>query len=269
MRNHRDSIVELGREIIKKTFIEHFSFKAFADETDGNAPAESDKGGDEGSSKSQAPAINYEDLIAKARKEEKDKQYKAIEKLKGQINTLTEQHNNDLLKIAGLEEQLKTANENLTKVGKNDSQEVENLKTTIADLQKKNKDLEEQVKNTVSREEIEKEIKAQFEAEYEVKTYKAEKLAELKDEILVPELVYGDTKEEIDASLAKAKERSAEIRSRLGSTPNPESNARTPKSPANPSVSRVQDNKSMLDKLATLDVRSPEYAKLRSELGLR
>jgi chromosome segregation ATPase len=269
MRNHRDSIVELGRETIK-TFIEHFSLNAFADETDGNtAPAESDKGGDEGSSKSQAPAINYEDLIAKARKEEKDKQYKAIEKLKGQINTLTEQHNNDLLKIAGLEEQVKTANDNLAKVGTNDSQEVENLKNTIADLQKKNKDLEEQVKNTVSREEVEKEIRAELETEYEVKTYKAEKLAELKDEILVPELVYGDTKEEIDASIAKAKERSAEIRNRLGYTPNPDSNARTPKSPANPSVSRVQDNKSALDKLATLDVRSPEYAKLRSELGLR
>lgn len=260
MSKNRGIIAGMSNEAIKKA-IEMFSLKAFAEEPE-------DKG--EGVT---TPTINYEDLIAKARKEEKDKQYNTIEKLKAQINTLTEQHNGDLLKVADLEKQLKEANDKLTKVGSGDSEEVKTLKNTIKTLEKEKEDLDKKVKayestKPVSREEVVAEVRAELETEYEVKTYKATKMAELKDDILVPELVFGSTKEEIDASIQNALTRSAEIKKNLGLDGSTKQK-RTPKSPANPSVSGVQDTQVSLERLATMDVRSPEYAQLRKQLGLR
>lgn len=256
MRKNCGIIVGMSNEFIKKT-IEKLSFKAFADE-----------GGEGGN----PPAINYEDLIAKARKEEKEKQYKTIEKLKTQINTLTEQHNNDLLKVADLEKNLQEANTKLTKAGSGDSEEVKTLKETIKGLEKDKETLGNRIKEfeavtPVSREEIEQSVRAELETEYEVKTYKATKMAELKNDILVPELVMGNTKEEIDASIQSALNRSAEIKKSLGISDN--NKRRTPKSPSNPSVSGIQDKAVSLEKLAMMDVRSPEYAQLRQQLGLR
>ena len=121
----------------------------------------------------------------------------------------------------------------------------------------------------VSREEIETEVRAELEKEYEVKTYKAEKMAELKNDILVPELVMGTTKEEIDASIQSALTRSAEIKKSLGIDGEKKPQKRTPKSPANPSVSGIQDKNISMEYLASLDVASPEYAEVRKQLGLK
>lgn len=266
MRKNCGIIAGMSNEAIKK-IIEAVSLRAFADE--GDNPE--DTTGGEGS---KAPTINYEDLIAKARKEEKEKQYKTIEKLKTQVNTLTEQHNSDLLKVADLEKQLQEATEKLTKAGSGDSEEVKTLKETIKTLTADKEALDKKVKEyestkPVSREEVEAEVRAELETEYEVKTYKATKMAELKDDILVPELVFGNTKEEIDASIQTALERSAEIKKNLGINVTKKPDKRTPKSPANPSVSGVQDTEVSLERLATMDVRSPEYAQLRKQLGLR
>lgn len=267
MRKNCGIIAGMSNEAIKK-IIEAVSLRAFADEGDNNPE---DTTGGEGS---KAPTINYEDLIAKARKEEKEKQYKTIEKLKTQVNTLTEQHNSDLLKVADLEKQLQEANEKLTKAGSGDSEEVKTLKETIKALTADKEALDKKVKEyestkPVSREEVEAEVRAELETEYEVKTYKATKMAELKEDILVPELVFGNTKEEIDASIQTALERSAEIKKNLGINVTKKPDKRTPKSPANPSVSGVQDTEVSLERLATMDVRSPEYAQLRKQLGLR
>lgn len=263
MRKNCGIIAGMSNEAIKK-IIEKASLRAFADE--GENPE--DNGGNT------TPSINYEDLIAKARKEEKEKQYKTIDKLKTQVSTLTDQHNNDLLKIADLEKKLQEANDKLTKAGSGDSEEVKTLKETIKGLEKEKEDLDNKVKELesktpVNREEVEAEVRTQLEAEYEVKTYKATKMAELKDDILVPELVFGNTKEEIDASIQSALNRSAEIKKNLGLNTDNKPSKRTPKSPANPSVSKVQDNQVSLERLATMDVSSPEYAELRKQLGLR
>ena len=268
MRKNSGIIARMRNEAIKRIIDEAVSLKAFADE--GGEP---DSNGGEGEGEGgKTPTINYEDLIAKARKEEKEKQYKSIEKLKSQVNTLTEQHNNDLLKVADLEKKLQEANDKLTKAGSGDSEEVKTLKESVKTLEKEKKDLEDKVKDfeskkPVSREEIEAEVRAELEAEYEVKTYKATKMAELKDDILVPELVFGNTKEEIDSSIQSALERSAEIKKNLGISE--KQSKRTPKSPSNPSVNSVQDKEISLEKLATMDVRSPEYAELRKQLGLK
>lgn len=262
MSKNRGIIAGMSNEAIKKA-IEMFSLKAFAEEQTTTTEGEQ-----------KPPTINYEDLIAKARKEEKEKQYKTIEKLKTQIDTLTEQHNGDLLKVADLEKQLKEANDKLTKAGSGDSEEVKTLKNTIKTLEKEKEDLDKKVKEfennkPVSREEVVAEVRAELETEYEVKTYKATKMAELKDDILVPELVFGSTKEEIDASIQNALTRSAEIKKNLGLDGSTNKQKRTPKSPANPSVSSVQDTQISLERLATMDVSSPEYAQLRKQLGLR
>lgn len=270
MRKNCGIIAEMSNEKIKK-LIEAISLKAFADEGGSGDDPDDSAGGDGGV---KTPTINYEDLIAKARKEEKEKQYKTIEKLKGQVATLTEQHNNDLLVKADLEKQLKEAKDKLTKAGGDDSEAVKTLKQEVADLEKAKKDLEDKVskfegQKPVNREEVEAEVRAELEKEYEVKTYKVEKMAEYKDDILVPELVMGTTKEEIDASIQSALDRSAEIKKNLGISTDKKQTKRTPKSPANPSVSSVQDSEVSLERLATMDVRSKEYAELRKQLGLR
>ena len=245
-----------------------FVLKVHADEEPGDNPQPS-----EGSEPK--PTINYEDLISKARAEEKSKQYKTIDKLKGQIETLTKQHNEDLLKIGQLEEDLKTANSKLQTAGQGDSEEINTLKNEIKTLQEDKKGLEAQLENlyndTVSREELENEIRTELEAEYATKTYKAEKMAELKDDILVPELVMGSTKEEIDASIEVALAKSKEIRDKLDITEEGSKSpqGRTPKSPSSPSVSGIQNSQFSEDYIAGLDVRSPEYAEFRKQIGLR
>lgn len=272
MRKNCGSIVEKCCVVIRNIF-ERFSLCAYAEEP--NNDDGSDEGGGEDDSSKKEPSkksvVNYEDLIAKARKEEKEKQYKTIEKLKGQVETLTEQHNNDLLVVAGLKEDLAKAETKLSAVGKDDSETVKTLKAEIEGLTKDKKSLEKQIedlnKDTVKREEVEAEIRAELEAEYEVKTYKATKLAELKDDLLVPELVFGNTKEEIDNSIKSALERSAEIKKSLGVSES--GKKRTPKSPANPSVGGVQDKGISIEYLASLDVASPEYAQVRKQLGLK
>ena len=260
---------------VKKNFKDFFStvsrslvLNVHADEEGGDEP----KDGDEPKN---TPTINYEDLISKARAEEKAKQYNTIEKLKGQIETLTKQHNEDLLKIGQLEEDLKTANSKLQTAGQGDSEEIKTLKGTISTLNKEKSDLEKKIKdiedNTVTREELENEIRTELEAEYTTKTYRAEKMAELKDEILVPELVIGNTIEEIDASIEVALEKSKSIREKLGIVDGqPKSpQGRTPKTPSNPSMSRVQDSQFSMEYIAGLDVSSPEYAEFRKQMGLR
>lgn len=274
MRMKRGSIVAFNTEKIKAV-IGKIALPVFADTT-GEGEGEPD-GGDK------TPPVNYEDLISKARKEEKDKQYKTIERLKTQITTLTEQHNNDLLKVADLEKKLEESNKKLTATGSGDSEEIKTLKSTIKTLEGEKSDLSKKVEDyeknkPKSREEIEKEVRAELEKEYEVKTYKAQKMAELKDKLLVPELVGGETKEDIDASIEAALARSEEIRKSLGitendsdedeTTPTKKQTKRTPKNPANPSGA-FGGKEVSLEKLATMDVRSKEYAELRKQLGLK
>lgn len=274
MRIKRGSKVELNTEKIKAV-IGKITLRAFAD-TEGEGEKPGADGGDGGESKT-PPTVNYEDLISKARKEEKDKQYKNIERLKTQVNTLTEQHNNDLLTIADLEKKLEEANKKLTTAGSGDSEEIKTLKATIQTLEGEKADLDKKVKDyeankPQSREEIEKEVRTELEKEYEVKTYKAQKMAELKDQLLVPELVGGDTKEDIDKSIEAALSRSEEIRKSLGIAGGKGGEKkppkRTPKSPANPSGGTGGKEVSF-ERLATMDVRSKEYAELRQQLGLR
>lgn len=270
MMNKRGSIVgiPLSNKAIATVFREAMSKvtkKVYADEE--TTPAN-------GQQTPPTPALNFEDLIQKARKEEKDKLYPKITALQTQVNTLTEQHNTDLLTIAGLKDQiaeLEKAN------GGSESETVKNLKEQIKTLEQDKKDLEKKIKEfekipVVNEDELRATIEQEFEDKFKVKEYRMEQLSKHKDDIFTPDLVIGNTNEEIDASIQRELERSKDIKEKLGytgvTTP-PTQQARTPRTTSNPSVSKIQDSQLDLSKLATMDVRSPEYAQLRQQLGLK
>lgn len=239
---------------IKKLFGLLF-LNVFAEETIEEDNNEGD--GEEGNNS----VINYEDLILKARKEEKDKMYKKLDKYKKEQEMLIKQHNEDLLKIGNLESLLSSSS----------SDDIKGLKDTIDNLKKENEgyssiieDYKQQLANK------ENEVKEKLEKEYEIKMYLNSKLMEYKDIILVPELVSGSTKEEIDASIEKAKERSEEIRKSLGIKNNTMNNTyRTSINPTNPSIGTIQSKQVDLNSLASMDVSSKEYKELRKQLGFK
>lgn len=201
--------------------------------------------------------VNFEDLIANARKQEKEKLYPTITKLENEVKSLVEKNNAHLLTIGQkdariqelegmIEESKKSATKGATERETTLQKEVEQLKSTIADLQA----------NTVTREAIEQEIKG----EYEVKLYREQKLRECGDAV-IPELIMGSTKEEIDASVKISQERYNQItQSVIG-------NVNVPVANANTSSFQMKDLK--VEDIANLDPRSPEYAQLRAKLGLR
>lgn len=205
----------------------------------------------------QATTVNFEDLIAKARQQEKAKLYPQIQKLQEQNNALTEKNNAHLLtigekdaKISELEKQLAEAN-NSSKKGASEKEA-----SLLSEIEELKKELNDVKSNTVSREELEAEIKA----EYEVKLYREQKLREVGDTV-IPELITGTTKEEIDASIKVSQERYNQITSKvLGGVQVPVANVNT-------SSFHAQDLK--IEDIANLDPRSPEYAQLRVKLGLK
>lgn len=249
-------------------------FKAIVDNFFVNAYADEENPTEGGGSQS---TINYEHLIAQARKEEKDKLYGQIEKLKAQVEVLTKQNNESLLAKGKAETELADLKK---KADKGDSEEVAKLKEQIAKLEEENKKLKEETPNA---EEIRKEI----EAEYEVKLYAKEQLAENKDKILsvFAEKVEGKTKEEIDEAIKKAIESSDSIRKELGVDEKDSKDKKEKKeskdaekkdkkeTPANPPAPNPTNDNSTdkfnLEEVAKLDPRSKEYAEWRKSVGLK
>ena len=117
---------------------------------------------------SKTPPINYEELIAKARKEEKQKLYGEIEGLKSQVKMLTENNNKLLLEKAEAEkalEQFKADSKNGNdEAVKELEAKIEILKSELETVKKEKEELES---NQVD----EKVIREKIEAEYEIKDY--------------------------------------------------------------------------------------------------
>ena len=197
------------------------------------------------------PTVNFEDLIANARKQEKDKLYPQIKKLEEEKKKLVEKNNQHLLTIGEKDARIKelellTNSDSVSERETALQNEIESLKTTIANMEK----------DAISVEEIESSIRA----EYEVKLYREQKLREIGDTV-IPELIMGTTKEEIDASIVASQERFNQISNKiLGSVQVPV---------ANVSTSSFQSKDLKLEDIANLDPRSPEYVQLRAKLGLR
>lgn len=251
------------------------SVRAFAEEANNDANVQ--KTGEAEENKVDAPVINYEDLISKARAEEKRKQYAKIEKLEASVKEKTEKLNEALLRIGTLETELEAEKKKLTEAKSGDTEEVKTLKAEIETLKKSLTEAESKVKTfeekpPVDRDEVVAEVRKELEAEYELRTYRMEQLAPYaNDPTVVADLVIGDTKEAIDASLQAALNRSKEIKSSLGfnadgSVDKRKTSSRVPAN--NPAAVAGGDTNDIFKQLADMDPRSPEYAELRKKVGL-
>ena len=89
--------------------------------------------------------INYEELIAIARREEKDKLYPQISRLKEDLKVMTKLNNDNLLKIAELEKSK----------GDNGAKEIEKLNKEIVKLEKKKADADEKIAAELNRKKAE------------------------------------------------------------------------------------------------------------------
>lgn len=240
----------------------------------------------EGENGSNEPPMNFEALIAAARKEEKDKLYPRIEKLETENKNLTKSLNEALIdrgtaqkRVEELEEALKTAT----------SDKVKDLEEQLAQAQKELKE----VKDSTPKEE---DIRAKVEAEYEVKYYRDTKLRDGADDILdvFRDEVTGATKEEVDASFAKAVEKTVATKKQLGlidEDGNPvEQKKKTSKTTSNTEDGKADDGKGDgkstkrppasnpkspddegfdFDYVQSLDPASDEYKEFRKKMGLK
>lgn len=203
------------------------------------------------------PTVNYEDLIAKARQQEKSKLYPQITKLEEEKKALVEKNNANLLLIGEKDSKIAELTKKISELettAQNGASEKE--KTLLSKISELEKELADTKANVCSREEVEAEIKA----EYEVKLYREQKLREMGNTV-IPELITGATKEEIDASIVVSQERFSQISNQiLGSVQVPV---------GNPSISSLHTKDLKIEDIASIDPRSPEYAQMRAKLGLK
>lgn len=206
------------------------------------------------------PQINFEDLITRARKEEKDKLYPEIKQLKADKESLVQKNNALLISNGELKLEVENLKKQLANAGTPIESEVVKAKETeIKALQDELKELKE---TTVDRAVVEKEIEEKLRTEYEVKLYRTEAISNLEKSGVgvIPELVMGTTKEEIDASLEASKNRYSELFGRTVSQSLPVSS---------PSTNQFLAKGVSVEDLAKLDPRSMEYKELRKKLGLK
>ena len=203
------------------------------------------------------PVVNYEDLIAKARKEEKDKLYSQLQGKDTKITDLTERNNTLLLDLSSRDEEIK-ALKNEIKGLKSANTKSDN--ETIRGLEEEKNNLLatiDQLKNEqVQIEDIENRIKN----EYEVKLYRMEKLNSVGDEI-ISELVTGTTKEEIDASFEVAKAKYDSIKEKYVT--------KTTQSIPMANVDTSSLNANSINATDISKMSASEWAEYRAKLGLK
>lgn len=235
------------------------SYKVFAD-------GDPTPNGDPTPTPNSTPApVNFEQLIAKAREEEKNKLYPKIKKLEDEISGYVTKHNDDLIAIGTKEKEIETLKKEIDTLKiqseGNESETVISLKKELKAAQEELQNLKDSAPNV---EELTAKIRSEVEAEYNLKLYKQQKIAEANGKI-IPELVSGTTEEEINESVEKAVARYNEI---VGTaTPAPAVNPRV--NPANPSNTALKTNEDAMKALLELDPLSKEYAEARKALGFR
>lgn len=221
------------------------------------------------------PVVNYEQLIANARQEEKNKLYPKIQKLEDANKGLITKSNEQLVQIGTLTAEKKDLENQIAEMKKSNltQDEFNKLQKKIEELTAENTKLKE----APTIEEVESKIRA----EYEVKSYIAEVKAANNNNLIsaFAEGITGNTREEVDASLQKALEQSNKVREELGvnnNTPSP-TGVNQPATNTNqvPQVANPTSNSGGTPAsfdfatIQNMDVRSPEYAEFRKKMGLR
>lgn len=244
-----------------KKFLKILSLKVFADENPESIldPKDKPKSKEENEV---VPALNFEQLIAQARKEEKEKLYPEINRLKEELRIMTTNNNSNLLEVAKLKEELEKI-----KANNNESDKITELKE---ELEKVKNEYEDFKKNTVS----EEDLRATLEKEYEVKAYFTEQKAANKNLILPMffDSIAGETKEDIDASVKNAIEMTNKAKEQLNATTNIVQGNTSVPPVVNPNGGIHKDS---LDVgfLANLDLKTPEgkrqYEEWRKKQGLK
>jgi len=140
-----------------------------------------------------------DEMLNKVRREEKDKLYKSIEKTKAQAQEVQAERDKVL-------EDLKLAKEQLSTIQDSNMSDIEKVNKQIELLAEQNDLLKKQLE-TVSQQ-AEARVR-----ESEVKSYKQKQIE--KSGLLFPEMVSGNTPEEIDASIQMLKDREQSVRMQL------------------------------------------------------
>lgn len=258
MQNRSAFKAEINRRPMFQRVMDKIILFAHAEENDPNPTDPT--GGDP------AP-INFEQAIAQARKEEKDKLYPRIKKAEDEVKSLTTSVNKYLLENAALKDELEKMKNQPA------DPKIKELEDKVSTLESENKTLKENAPN-------EEEIRKRVEAEYEVKLYAQEQINANKGSIisiLIPEIT-GKTKEEIDSAIASAKEKTKTIKKDLGLNVDEEEDDKKKKNPAptkqkkapvaNP-ASDEDGEEFDAEYVRNLDPRSKEYAEFRKKMGLK
>lgn len=228
---------------------------ARADE--GQVPTEGSNPTDGIATQTTAPTVNFEELISKARKEEKEKLYSEINKLKGQVDEKVKRINDLLIAIGEKDELLKGKESEIAELKKgskvSESEEVKNLKLKITELE-----------NSLA-------MKDSEVASIKIESYKAQKIAEAGGE-LIPELVTGSTTEEIDLAIENSKTKYAEIVGRVKETVVVTQKPSTQIPPVNPNTQAFNQSVAQMDiaGMSMFDKNSrAQYAEMRKTMGLK
>lgn len=209
--------------------------------------------GEQAKKEAEAKGASQEEVqaaVEKARKEEKDKLYPQIDALKGSIKEI--------------QEILKAEREEKEQIRREAEEKAEQKRlSNLSDAEKHTealKRIEEQLKlEREERQKLERQWNDQRQAQ-ELETYRQTLIKAAGDDIL-PELVTGNTKEEIDASFAIAKARHAEYVEKITKALGARVKSTMPRS-ANPDTAALeeQDLEEQLDFDPVKYRNDPEYA---------
>lgn len=239
-----------------------FVLRAFAEEN----PTESSPAGNGG-------VDNIAQLIATARKEEKDKLYPRITELENKLKSYAQQEKEYLTRIATLTKELDEVKKN---------SDTSDKDKQIADLTQKLSAAQEQLKNAPTAESIREEVKA----EYDLKYYADGLVRDNKAKLLSPYIpnITGKNKEEIDSALQKAIEDSTALKKELGIDDTQTSKkkkgkggeeeednggSKRPPKQKHTSLADSEEFEYTMEEIQALDPTSPEYAEFRKKLGLK
>ncbi len=188
-----------------------------------------------------------EEMLTKARQDEKQKLYKSLEKVKQESAKIEAERDKVFEDLNSAKAQLKTLEDS-------NMSDIEKVTQQVKLLMEQNDQLKAQMDQVSKLAEVKV-------RESELKTYKQKRVEE--SGLMFPEMVVGDTQEDIDTSISTLKEREASVRSQLEDKLRAELavNVPRPMSPNNNSETVAASDRYSIAKMSRSD-----YKAMRSKL---